>query len=64
MGIKILKDKCTGCKLCLKACPFSAITMSEKGHARARDIIRRHRLAERLFADVLDIADYALARRV
>ncbi len=35
-----------------------AITLSEKGHARARDIIRRHRLAERLFADVLDIADY------
>ncbi len=35
-----------------------AITLSEQGHARARDIIRRHRLAERLFADVLDIADY------
>ncbi len=34
------------------------IILSEKGHARARDIIRRHRLAERLFADVLDIADY------
>ena len=34
------------------------ITLSEEGHARARDIIRRHRLAERLFADVLDIADY------
>ena len=34
------------------------ITLLEPGHARARDVIRRHRLAERLFADVLDIADY------
>ncbi len=34
------------------------IALSDEGHARARDIIRRHRLAERLFADVLDIADY------
>ena len=27
------------------------------GHARARDVIRRHRLAERLFMDVLNIHD-------
>ena len=30
MSIKILKDKCTACKLCLKACPFGAITIEEK----------------------------------
>jgi DtxR family Mn-dependent transcriptional regulator len=35
-----------------------ALVLTEKGHARARDIIRRHRLAERLFADVLDIKDF------
>jgi len=34
------------------------VEFTELGRARARDIIRRHRLAERLFADVLDIKDY------
>ncbi len=29
MSIEVLKDKCTGCKLCLKACPFDAISMQE-----------------------------------
>jgi electron transfer flavoprotein alpha subunit len=28
--IKVLLDKCTGCKLCIKACPFSAITIVDK----------------------------------
>jgi len=27
MGIKVILDKCTGCKLCIKACPFGAISM-------------------------------------
>lgn len=27
MGIKILEDKCTGCGLCIKACPFGLIKM-------------------------------------
>ena len=30
MSIKILLDKCTGCTLCVKACPFSAIKMENK----------------------------------
>lgn len=38
--------------------PAGNVILSQEGRARARDIIRRHRLAERLFADVLDIADY------
>jgi DtxR family Mn-dependent transcriptional regulator len=32
---------------------------TSKGEARARDVIRRHRLAERLFMDVLSIRDEA-----
>lgn len=34
------------------------VSFTEGGAGRARDIVRRHRLAERLFADVLDIKDY------
>lgn len=34
------------------------ITFTEEGQKRARDITRRHRLAERLFHDVLDIKDF------
>ncbi len=32
-----------------------SITLKEKGYTRARDLTRRHRLAERLFHDVLDV---------
>jgi len=27
MSIKVINEKCTGCTLCVKACPFAAITM-------------------------------------
>lgn len=30
MSIKIINDKCTGCTICAKACPFAAITMVRK----------------------------------
>lgn len=29
-AIKVLKDKCTGCGLCVKACPLQAITLADK----------------------------------
>ena len=28
-GIKVLNEKCVGCALCVKACPFGAITMKD-----------------------------------
>ncbi|MFC1490751.1 FAD-binding protein [Candidatus Latescibacterota bacterium] len=30
MGLKIILDKCTGCSLCVKSCPFEALTIVEK----------------------------------
>jgi len=30
MSIQVLKDKCTACKLCIKACPFGAIEIKDK----------------------------------
>lgn len=30
MGIQIVNDKCVGCGLCVKACPFGAITLANK----------------------------------
>lgn len=30
MAIKVIKEKCKGCSICVKACPFSAITMNDK----------------------------------
>lgn len=30
MAIKVIKDKCKGCSICVKNCPFSAITLENK----------------------------------
>ena len=30
MGIRVVAEKCSGCKLCVKACPFGAITVTNK----------------------------------
>jgi electron transfer flavoprotein alpha subunit len=30
MAIQVISDKCRGCKLCIKSCPFEAITMEGK----------------------------------
>lgn len=30
MSIKIINEKCTGCKLCIKSCPFAAIDVVDK----------------------------------
>lgn len=30
MGINIIKDKCKGCSICVKNCPFNAISMENK----------------------------------
>ncbi|MFA5114594.1 MAG: FAD-binding protein [Candidatus Omnitrophota bacterium] len=30
MSIQVIVEKCTGCTLCVKACPFGAISMAEK----------------------------------
>ena len=30
MGIQIITEKCVGCSLCVKTCPFGAIVIKEK----------------------------------
>ena len=30
MAIKIIKDKCKGCSLCVKACPFDALRIENR----------------------------------
>ena len=30
MAVNVIKEKCKGCSICVKNCPFSAITMEGK----------------------------------
>jgi DtxR family Mn-dependent transcriptional regulator len=39
------------------------VHLTEEGERRARDVVRRHRLAERLFRDVLDLAERVMERQ-
>jgi electron transfer flavoprotein alpha subunit len=32
MGIRVIKDKCTGCGICFKVCQYGAISMAEEVH--------------------------------
>ncbi|MDI6732152.1 MAG: electron transfer flavoprotein subunit alpha [Candidatus Margulisbacteria bacterium] len=36
MSIKVFAEKCTGCTLCVKACPFAAITMQERPESKRK----------------------------
>ncbi len=36
------------------------VTLTEEGELRARDVVRRHRLTERLFRDLLDMGERAM----
>jgi electron transfer flavoprotein alpha subunit len=36
MSIVVYKDKCTGCTLCVKACPFQAITMEPRPDSKKK----------------------------
>jgi DtxR family Mn-dependent transcriptional regulator len=39
------------------------VHLTEEGERRARDVVRRHRLAERLFRDVLDLGERAMEKQ-
>jgi DtxR family Mn-dependent transcriptional regulator len=39
------------------------VTLTEQGERRARDLVRRHRLTERLFRDLLSVGDHAMEKQ-
>ena len=40
MAIKIIKDKCKGCTLCAKACPFDALKIENTRDRRRRQMYK------------------------
>ena len=53
MAIKIIKDKCKGCTLCAKACPFDALKIENRPQKNLHIIL-----------NVVVVVNFGLIRKV